>query len=819
MPVTTEASPPAQKLTRYRTIRGRNVPESRRYVEPEQKRAAGDEVDFCTRPPPTVSTLLPAALKTMNDRTLPPPEALARHPVQQMSPTLSTAIDRPAESALPTLLATTLPPKPAGFATGRTHSVKVANGSSTIDADEAAQRDANTEMLLAEQKRKDLERLQLQLENHQPVASPPRSTARDKLAFLSRRLGQRTIARDDLSTPAVSKTSTGPFKLSKLAGVSFDTPVATPRTQPSEEQSVGHLKDASSAPDSGTARSSSGFLQLDSSNDSSSLVESYSRFGLERRLRRYERIRDIMNTWDRDTDNSLAIVGASNSITADLDGRGSADARKDDSSDSDMAVDADLELSSVRQDKNMPPPGIAFIQMYHSQKLGRWNKRYISLMDDAGQVIASKKSDAIRLASLATSEYGSSNDFQSLCHLSDYDIYRPTEAEMRRHIKPPKRFCFAVKSQQRTAVFVNMDNLVHFFCIDDPMLAREFYNRVFAWRSWYLVNRKLSLAPQDTTTNTRQQHQLTIRAGESPSYSNVKLDLTSRQPPDVGLRVKESDYTADTRRTGNANEFAAGSLLGSAYDSRKNAEPAKQSEVKVQAPDGVQTRMLPFTEGSLLGTDRSLPAAPTAANSALTPTSATAAASRHEPSSCFPSATEHTARNHDQPSRRPAASSRPSSSSSTSQQQALYLSAGKLSGPTHVKSPPASMHRGRQPFVDSEVSMDRQQSLRRATSHTSSFRYEQQQHPRMPAPLIDLTPKFQEAPQWSLEHRGRGVRAPPGITHLVDLATRSTGGGDPTFEPAAAPLRRDGTDSTPPTRSRTDLCGFLFCTRFYDHLP
>lgn len=517
-----------------------------------------------------------------------------------------------------------------------------------------------------------------------------------------------------------------------------------------------------------------------------------------------------MNTWDRDTDNALAVVipaaDSTDSVVAGRARDGSATAWKRDTGNFGTAMNGDLELSSVSQDQSIPPPGVAFIQMYHSQKPGRWSKRFISLVGETGQVLSSKKSDAGRLASWSASGKGvsSSNDFQSLCHLSDYDIYRPTEAEMRKHIKPPKKFCFAVKSQQRTTVFLNTENCVHFFCLDDPGLAREFYGHVFAWRSWYLVNRKLSLASPSlpTAADIRQQRQLTIRTDQSPSCDTSKIDPTARRPPDMGLRAKGDENNSSTQRMFNGNEFAIGSLLGSAYDDRRNLEPAKQSEANGLAPDVGMSRMGPFTDGSLLDNERSLSVAPSTAISSPTPASAAVATSRHEPSSWIPSATEHSARDHNhQPSRRPIAASRPSSSSSTSQQQSVYLPAGSAV----VKTPPASMYRGRQQYVDRDISKERQQSMRRTASHTSSFRHEQQ-HPKMPAPLIDLTPKFQEAPQWSKEHRGRGVRAPPGTTHLVDLATRPNGGGvygtlEPIFSDATL-LRRDATDSTPPARYR-----------------
>lgn len=41
-------------------------------------------------------------------------------------------------------------------------------------------------------------------------------------------------------------------------------------------------------------------------------------------------------------------------------------------------------------------------------------------------------------------------------------------------------------------------------------------------------------------------------------------------------------------------------------------------------------------------------------------------------------------------------------------------------------------------------------------------------------PLVDLTPKFVEAPQWSREGKGHGVAAPLGVP-LVEAATGPPG--------------------------------------------
>jgi hypothetical protein len=118
------------------------------------------------------------------------------------------------------------------------------------------------------------------------------------------------------------------------------------------------------------------------------------------------------------------------------------------------------------------------VYMYHSQKPGKWNKRFITLLS-SGQIYMSKRSGT-KL---------SEKDAVNLCHLSDFDIYTPTPQQIRKTLKPPKKYCYAVKSQQKTTMFLSTENFVHFFSSEDEELAERWYSAVQKWRSWYLVNR------------------------------------------------------------------------------------------------------------------------------------------------------------------------------------------------------------------------------------------------------------------------------------------------------------------------------------------
>jgi hypothetical protein len=236
------------------------------------------------------------------------------------------------------------------------------------------------------------------------------------------------------------------------------------------------------------------------------LWESFTQLGLERPLREYEHVRDVLNSWDYDAQNHLVVVGA-----------------------------PATGLSAGDRDPRALPkqPGSTSLYMYHSQKPGKWEKRWVSLKED-GQISLSKRQD------------GSSSS--SLCHLSDFDIYKPNPRQMKK-LKPPKKVCFAIKSQQKSAVFLNGANFVHFFATSDGPLTETWYSAVRTWRSWYLVN--VLGEGQKREASKRLSHESprasrTMAAGTSGQFSSMhgqhsKPNFPNADPPPkVSVRPQSS---------------------------------------------------------------------------------------------------------------------------------------------------------------------------------------------------------------------------------------------------------------------------------------
>ncbi|KAM4056255.1 Ubiquitin-like protein [Hirsutella rhossiliensis] len=465
-----------------------------------------------------------------------------------------------------------------------------------VNTDEAAllaeRLEAETDRILAEQKKLDLARLQAQLVT--PPPKPCRRPLLDTFAFLAR--GRRSNAKNP-SQPGTPSTISPSIFSPALAGSgslfsrnsSVDDSLRMSFIEPGGKGIVPQFDAPASAINGGErrviVRCLSSTTTLPFTADTSPVdivvasaektnhvitpttcvvIECYFVLGLERRLRRYERVRDVLNSWDNDEQNSLLILPC--------------DSPKD---------DRGLDLDSVPRTDD-PPPGFC-LQLHHSARPGKWNKRWVTLLD-SGQVFASKRAEASPL----------DKDSIVLCHLSDFDIYSPKESEMRRNLKPPKKFCYAIKSQQKTNVFPNGENFVHFFCTDDDKLASRFYEMVHGWRSWYLVNRDAGKSTEkgprvsiDETSYRSEEPLMDVSGFKVPDVPRVDTTLTKRSSKDSPRSKGQTPPWSET--TDKEREFFAGGLLGDAYDKRKQDEVANtQTRGHDAKADG------PFTVGPSL---------------------------------------------------------------------------------------------------------------------------------------------------------------------------------------------------------------------------
>lgn len=410
---------------------------------------------------------------------------------------------------------------------------------------------------------------------------------------------------------------------------------------------------------------------------SMTLYESYTKLGLERPTRRYEHIRDIMNSWDRDTQNAFVIK------PSDLSGH-----------------ERRLDASSVPKE---PPKGVE-VSLYHSQKPGRWEKRFITLIV-TGQVYVSKRSGA----------KFSDKDITNICHLSDFDIYTPTHQQIRKSLKPPKKHCYAIKSQQKTTVFLNTENFVHFFSSDHADTMEEWYDAVQAWRSWYLSRQvgrdETRPAPQALVTNAGRtgQESKTMLSASEDSSSRYSTSLSNLPRPQL-------------------NRYQSMSPTPSEDDENR-------------------PRQIPFhlRNGPLLTPNSPPPnyfaqqPRPTSQNRSSAPMLSPPL--DHDETFA---ATGLLGRTYTQRQKQAAAAAKDSASNGPF-----------IPGPSLLNNPHAHAS-----------------SVHPKTSHDAPRR-------AATAPLVDLTPQFIEAPQWRTETKGHGVVAPEGVPLVEVANTPALGGEAP----------------------------------------
>lgn len=226
------------------------------------------------------------------------------------------------------------------------------------------------------------------------------------------------------------------------------------------------------------------------------LLESFKQLGLERPLRSYEHVRDVLNSWDNDMQNTLVIKSPPTDDWVDFRSNGTS-----------PLVDTSA-------------------HMHYSQRPGHWDKRWITLRSD-GQMLVAKREGG---------------EAANICHMSDFDIYVPTARQLAKRIRPPRKICFAVKSQQKSSMFLSTANFVHFFSTGDKTLAAAWYNTVLQWRSWYLINvMGEGEGPQEVQiVSTKVGIQKALTIGSS------KLESQGRPPGSLsqGIRTKRISTSA-----------------------------------------------------------------------------------------------------------------------------------------------------------------------------------------------------------------------------------------------------------------------------------
>ncbi|KAI5799259.1 hypothetical protein DFH27DRAFT_611646 [Peziza echinospora] len=289
------------------------------------------------------------------------------------------------------------------------------------------------------------------------------------------------------------------------------------------------------------------------------LLESFKGLGLERPVRKYERVRDIMNSWEDDTKNTLILIST-------LSGGGGLNA-------SDAPTEA---------------PAAQSTWINYMVKPGKWSKRWLTLRD--GALWLAKKETAKK-----------DKDFQHLCHLSDFDVYDPNATTQSNVLKCPKRHCFAVKSQQKASLFQNTSDWVHYFSTNDRTIYTTWQSLLRGWRSFYLVQIKGYGLPPPQPEKTASGDEADEQAGRNGDNQTPPQTANSAQPQGSASPGRKKFTPLITEEELAAPPPQMGSLLGRSKSlkasGRHGASTTSPTAPAVPALDGGQV----FAPTGLLG--------------------------------------------------------------------------------------------------------------------------------------------------------------------------------------------------------------------------
>ena len=292
--------------------------------------------------------------------------------------------------------------------------------------------------------------------------------------------------------------------------------------------------------------------QLTESTDSTGTVlfESFKRLGLERPLRRYEHVRDVLNSWDNDTQNTL-VIKPSHTI----------------------GEDDWPDLHSI----SASPLVDTSVYIHYSQRPGHWDKRWVTLRSD-GQMLVAKREGG---------------ETSNICHMSDFDIYIPTARQSAKKIKPPRKICFAVKSQQKSSMFLSTANFVHFFSTSDKTLAASWYKAVLRWRSWYLVNVMGEGPPGSENLFSKKDNQEVSHIHPSELESQCKRS----EPPSEDARTmktrlarNDTKHLASLQESDSWHNVAGDSLDDVPFHGRGKFHPSQSKKLTKSAADPSASR-------------------------------------------------------------------------------------------------------------------------------------------------------------------------------------------------------------------------------------
>ncbi|RPA76870.1 hypothetical protein BJ508DRAFT_310714 [Ascobolus immersus RN42] len=268
------------------------------------------------------------------------------------------------------------------------------------------------------------------------------------------------------------------------------------------------------------------------------LIENFNSLGLERPVRSYELMKDVVHGWDMDTQNYMKL----------------------------HTSPANKTVGAVPTTTNQKPFTNSLYFWVHKSK--KWKKREVEFNNGGVWLHESGL-------------FNKNDDRTLLCRMTDWDIY-DIQPHTQRNLKVPKRFSFALKSQEKASFFQDGAEFVYYFATDHQAIYDSWKQHLAAYRSYHLFNVKgLGQGPRSAPgsapdsrrqSTSSEKHRPVIPARPLVSIARGPLDPVT-EPMDRlrrGNTTKAPPRTAGSDTANGEEVFAPTGLLGRTYTQKVN---------------------------------------------------------------------------------------------------------------------------------------------------------------------------------------------------------------------------------------------------------
>jgi hypothetical protein len=260
------------------------------------------------------------------------------------------------------------------------------------------------------------------------------------------------------------------------------------------------------------------------------LTESLPTLGLERPIRPYERIYDVLESWDYEGQHDFFIL------------------TPDSLSDDEASSAKPSSLSPSIPSRNHPAE--LRLDLKHLNKSGKWSESTVILREDGQVIISAGKGDGLKIG-----------------HMSDFDGYIVRGRQRRAVLgksKGRKRYVVAIKSQQKAARFETKEDYIHFFAGGKDEV-RRWWDGVREWRAWYLAWERGLAFPKGANADGKDKgkarlprsatvHHSEERATEKLPRSRTTRKASAKAGGGLVSRAQNADTTVSAVATSTTNE-------------------------------------------------------------------------------------------------------------------------------------------------------------------------------------------------------------------------------------------------------------------------